>query len=362
MRFAVAAPFVALTVALLLTAASPARADATQSLKAGTIDIKQAGQLAFGPDGVLFIGDSRQGTVYAVATGDTTGDPSKVTIDVKGIDRQIAAMLGTTPDDVLINDIAVNPASGNVYLSVSRGKGANAAPALIRIDAAGKPAEVKWSDLKFAKATLNNIAAGGNQRNPAITDLAYADGKVIVAGMSNEEFASKLRVLAFPFADAGRGASVEIFHGNHGAIETRSPVRTFVTLEVAGKSTVLAAYTCTPLVTFPIGELKDGEKVTGKTVAELGAGNTPLDIISYEKDGKPYLLVSNTKHGVLRVSTEGLADASAITTRVGGTAGLKFQPIKELANVKQLDKLNAGRAIILTSADGTSELHTIALP
>jgi hypothetical protein len=140
-------------------------------------------------------------------------------------------MLGTTPDDVLINDIAVNPGSGNVYLSISRGKGANAAPALIRIDATGKPSEVKWSDLKFAKATLNNIAAAaaaaGNQRNPAITDLAYADGKVIVAGMSNEEIASKLRVLEFPFAEAGRGASVEIFHGIHGAVETRSPVRTF---------------------------------------------------------------------------------------------------------------------------------------
>src|SRR4051812_14119589 len=104
MRFAVAAPAVALSVALLVSVAAPARADATTSLKAGTIDIKQAGPLAFGPDGVLFVGDSRQGAVYAVATGDTGGDPSKVSVDVKGIDKQVAGMLGTTADDILIND------------------------------------------------------------------------------------------------------------------------------------------------------------------------------------------------------------------------------------------------------------------
>jgi len=356
MRFALA-----FCVVFSLIVSSAVRADLTESLKPGAIDIKQAGPLSFGPDGVLFIGDTQQGAIYAIATGDTTGDPAKAKFDIKGIDQQLAAMLGVTPADIVINDIAVNPASGNVYISVSRGKGAGAAPVLVRVDATGKPAEVKLSEVKFAKASLNNVAAG-NQRNPSITDLAYIDGKVIVAGMSNEEFASKLRVLDFPFKDTGRGASVEIFHGSHGAIETRSPVRTFVTLDVGGKTTVLAAYTCTPLVTFPIENLKDGEKVTGRTIAELGAGNVPLDIIEYKKDGKEFLLVTNTKHGVLKVSADGIADAAPITKRVGGTAGLKFENVKELANVKQLDKLNADSAVILTTANGSSELHTIALP
>jgi len=351
----------ALCVILALFVVSTARADLTESLKAGTIDIKHAGPLAFAPDGVLFIGDTQQGAIYAVDTGDAKGDSAKVKFDIKGLDQQLAAMLGTAAAEIIINDIAVNPASGNVYLSIARGKGAGAAPVLIRVDASGKPSEVKLSAAKFAKATLNNIAAG-NQRNPSITDLAYTDGKVIVAGMSNEEFASKLRVLEFPFKDAGRGASVEIFHGNHGAVETRSPVRTFVTLEIAGTTTVLAAYTCTPLVTFPVADLKNGEKVTGKTIAELGAGNTPLDIIAYKKDGKDYLLVTNTKHGVLKVSTEGIATAAPITKRVGGTAGLKFENIKDLANVKQLDKLSDDTAVVLVTADGSSELVTVALP
>ncbi len=53
---------------------------------------------------------------------------------------------------------------------------------------------------------------------------------------------------------------------------------------------VLAAYTCTPLVKFPLSDLKPGEKVKGTTIAELGNRNRPLDMIVYQKDGKDYVL------------------------------------------------------------------------
>jgi hypothetical protein len=350
-------------VALAFAVISTARADISASLKSGQNDIKQVGPLAFGPDGVLFVGDTQQGAVYAIATGDTKGDASKAKIDVKGIDQQVAAMLGTTSADILINAIAVNPATGNVFLAISRGKGPDAAPVLVRVDAAGKLSEVNLSEAKFSKALLNNVSERGNQRNQSITDLKYVDGKVIVAGLSNEEFASKLRVLEFPFSeDADRGASVEIFHGNHGAIETRSPVRTFVTLNIQGEKSILAGYTCTPLVTFPLSELKSGAKVTGKTVAELGAGNTPLDMISYQKDGKEYLLMANTRYGVRKVGTEDIPSVTPITKRVGGTGGLKFEDIDGLKNVVHLDKLNSENAVLLLAADGGSELRTIPLP
>jgi sugar lactone lactonase YvrE len=45
--------------------------DATTGMKKGTPTIKQAGALAFGPDGVLFVADAPNSTVYAIATGDT---------------------------------------------------------------------------------------------------------------------------------------------------------------------------------------------------------------------------------------------------------------------------------------------------
>jgi hypothetical protein len=357
MRF----PF-ACCLALAMAVVSTARADLTDSLKPGTMDIKQAGTIAFGPDGVLFIGDTQQGAIYAVATGDTKGDPSKAKVDIKGIDQQVAAMLGTAAGDILINDMAVNPASGNVYLSVSRGRGASALPVVIRVDNASKLSEVKLSDAKFSKVRLGNVADSGNQRTQSITDIAYTNGKVIVAGLSNEEFASKLRFIDFPFKEADRGASVEIYHGNHDDIETRSPVRTFVTLQVNGQPTILAGYTCTPLVIFPIADLKTGTKVTGKTIAELGMGNTPLDMISYQKDGKEFLLMANTRYGIRKLATEEIGTLPAITKRVGGTAGLKFEDITSVTNVAHLAKLNADDAVVLVTANGSSELKTVPLP
>jgi len=348
-------------VVLTLALVSSTRANLAESLTVGTMDIQQAGVLAFGPDGVLFIGDTRQGAIYAVATGDTTGDRSKAKVEIKGINQQIAAMLGAAPGDILINDVKANPVSGNIYISVSRGRGTSAAPVAVCVDNSGKLSELKLSEARFSKAALNN-AATGNQRNQSITGLTYFDNKVIVAGLSNEEFASKLRVLDFPFKSVDRGTSVEMYHGNHGAMETRSPVRTFITMDVGGQSTVLAAYTCTPLVTFPVADLKDGQKVRGKTVAELGAGNTPLDIVEYKKDGKDFLLVTNTKHGVLKVSTEGIAEATPITSRVGGTAGLKAEHIDALKNVTQMDKLNDQNAIVLVTANGNADLITVPLP
>ncbi len=45
---------------------------------------------------------------------------------------------------------------------------------------------------------------------------------MIVAGLSNEEFASTLRSLPFPFKEGESETSVEIYHGAHGKFETRS--------------------------------------------------------------------------------------------------------------------------------------------
>ena len=53
---------------------------------------------------------------------------------------------------------------------------------------------------------------------------------------------------------------------------------------------ILAAYTCTPLVKIPLSDLKPGAKVKGVTIADLGSGNQPLDMVPYKKDGHNYIL------------------------------------------------------------------------
>ena len=118
---------------IALTAAMAAAAEPTASLKQGKPDLKSAGPLAFGPDGILFVGDTKGAALFAIDTGDRATATEKQPVQVKDLAGKVAAMLGTDAQQVQINDLAVNPLSGNVYLSVSRGRGPDAIPVIVRI-------------------------------------------------------------------------------------------------------------------------------------------------------------------------------------------------------------------------------------
>lgn len=337
-------------------------------LKEGTPELKSAGSLAFGPDGILFVGDAKGATIFAIATGDTKGDPNKTEINVSGLNAKIAELLGANADKVTLSDLAVNPLTGNVFLSVSKA----GSPTLVRIAADGKLSQVSLQKVLMQKVALPNAPEDkevvtkrgpSNPRGESITDIAYAEGKVYVSGVAGGS-PSNVREIPFPFTDANAGTSVEIFHGAHGKLEENAVVRTFLPINIDGEASLLAGFTCTPLVKFPVNSLKPGEKTRGTTVAELGNRNRPLDMIVYKKDGKDFLLMANSARGVMKITTEGITKNPGITEPVKTpTAGQTYETIKELEGVVQLDKLNNTHAVIVTQAQsGAQDLRTIVLP
>lgn len=347
------------TLGLALVFGAEVRADLTESLKKGTPELKSAGQMSFGPDGVLFIADVEGATIFAIGTGDTKGD-SKAAIRIEKLAEKVGAIVGASAADIKINDLKVNPASGNLYLSITRGMGASAAPVIAKLDRAGKITQLELKDIPFASVKITNVAEGKG-RTSAITGLVYAKGNLYVAGLSSEQFASNLRAIPVPFKEVNKGAGIEIFHGAHGRIETASPIRTFTVIDIAKETNLLASYTCTPLVKIPVDSLKPGEKVKGVTVAELGNQNTPLDMVPYTKDGKEFVLMTNTRHGLIKVKLEGIDKVEPITKPIkgGGTAGLTYDKITELKDVVQIDRLDAERFVYLNK-EGT--LDTVPLP
>ena len=60
-----------------------------------------------------------------------------------------------------------------------------------------------------------------------ITQLKYVDHKVLVAGLSNEQFSSAFRRMAFPFTNAKETTTLQIYHVSHKRSETQAPVMTF---------------------------------------------------------------------------------------------------------------------------------------
>ncbi len=358
-----------LAALLAVCVAGAAPHEGLATLKSGKADLQSAGVLAFGPDAILFVGDPQGAKVFALDTADRAAGSGKV--NITSINEKVAAMLGTAPDQVLINDLAVNPISKKVYLSVSRGLGPDAIPVIMRMDSQGKIEELSLDSINHDSVELSNAPAaaakdrrGDSLRMQSITDLVYVDGQVFIAGLSNEEFSSNLRSIDFPFSGADSGSSVEIFHGNHGRWETNSPVRTFVPYEVQAEMNLLAAYTCTPLVKFPISQLKPGTKVVGTTIAELGNRNRPLDMIVYKQGGVDHVLMSNSARGVMKMSMQGIGNYDGITDRVEEEkGGLPYETIEALQGIEQLDQLDDANVVILARAEsGSLDLKTIPLP
>ncbi len=344
-------------------------ADLTVGMKQGDINLTSAGQIAFAPDGILLVADPKAATIVALSTGDVSQAVNEVNYSVSQVDEKIAAALGTAAKDIQIVDLATNPISKQIYVSVARGRGPNATPVLMRVTIDGAIQHVSTQGVLHASAKIPNPADDkegrrGNPRTDSITDIAFINGKVFIAGLSNEEFASNLRTIEFPFNELDKGASIEIYHGAHGAVETRSPVRTFAAYSIDGQEHLLAAYTCTPLVKIPVNALQAGKKVRGVTVAELGNRNRPLDMVVYKKDGKNFVLMANSSRGVMKISTDNIKDIEAIETKIADKAGLTYETIDNLQGVEQLDRLSDNQAVILSRAtpEVAANLTSIMLP
>ena len=357
-------------ITALVVVASLSPSSAVQLTRVGEGPaFRSIGPLTFAPDGTLFAADIQGAAIVALDLGAQANGGAAGAKGLDAIDEKLAALLGTGASEVAITDLAVHPRTRNAYVSVMRGQGAGAAAALFRVDGAGAITNVPFQGLKFQRVEIQNApaanpAARTDPRTQVVTDMAFADGKLWVAGLSNEEFASKLRAIPYPFAGVDAGTSVEIYHGNHRQLETRSPVNAFVPYTLNGEQYMLAGYTCTPLVKFPISTLKPGQKVRGVTIAEFGAGNRVLDMIVYRKGGQEFLLTTNNSRGVMKIPTNTFAAAAPIIAPVETeTGGVPFEKVATMTGILQLDKLDDNNSIVVArAATGALNLQVLALP
>ncbi len=340
--------------------------DLKEGFTMGNPEIEAINALDFGPEGILFIGDSEKGKVIAVDTKDTKERAEVENFDISGFDKKIAEMVGTTVDNISISDLAINPISKSIYVAVSHANGTNV---LVKIDDNETMNVVDLNQVSYSDQSLESVVdaeaedrRGRPLRKWAISDLNYANGKVMVTGLSNKEFGSTFRAMPFPFNGEQGMSSLEIYHAAHGKYETHSPIKAFTTAAMGDTDYIVASYTCTPLVIFPESDLVPGKHVKGRTVAELGNWNTPLDMIVMEKEGSSYLLMANSARAVMKIKLEDVKNFNgSLTERVkerSGTAGVDFIALP-FVNVLQLDQLDETRFVMLQrKSDGDLQLRT----
>ena len=341
----------------------------------GTVSIKRIGRMSFAPNGVLLIADIGSGAVVAIETGDT-GPVKKLKSRVNDVDKKIATALGVSTADLSIADMAVNPESGMIYVSAIR-KTDNTS-AIITFDANGKLTILDLTAIRFVRVPLP-VGEGSQIRN--ISGVEYTDGRVLAAGQSNEEFSSKIFSLPLPLTHgkSGDAFSTETYHVAHGKWETRAPIQSFIPYRDGGEDYVVGSFACTPIAKFKVTDIAKDSKIKGTSVVELGSGNRPIDMFTYEKDGKQWLITNTdrfhhekrplgpSQYWGVRVDmsylTASKVNADAARRDVSkqtGPAGIEV--VEALFYVRHVAKLNNREMVVLRDNKGAMDLEVKELP
>ena len=344
-------------------------------VQTGTVTIKRIGRMSFAPNGVLLIADIGSGAVIAIETGDA-GPVSKLKSRVNDVDKKIAAALGVSTTDLSIADMAVNPESGMIYVSAIR-KTDNTS-AIITFDANGKLTIMDLTDTRFVRVPL---PVGEGSQIRAISGVEYTDGRVLAAGQSNEEFSSKIFSLPLPLTHgkSGDAFSTETYHVAHGRWETRAPIQSFIPYNEGGQDYVVGSFACTPIAKFKVTDIAKDSKIKGTSVVELGSGNRPIDMFTYEKDGKQWLITNTdrfhhakrplgpSQYWGVRIDMSYLASskinadaARRDVSKQTGPAGIEV--VEALFYVRHVAKLNNREMVVLRDNKGAMDLEVKELP
>lgn len=298
-------------------------------------DLRFAGALEFADDGTLFVGDNYGGAIFAFAMPDKTAPAQIVPVNIGDIDVKIADALGVPSSALAINDMAVHPVSAEIFVSVTRIGNFESAPALIKISQDAGIEIVDLSTLPFQKKALahypdqeTTFRPRGVGRNPplvrdlakgdiklsslAIMDMEFHAGELFVSGVAFDNFLSTLRRMPYPFTDEQSAAHVEMYHISHDQFETRAPIRAMSIQTIDGAPTLVAAYTCSPIVLIGLDEIVDGAKIAARTVMDYGNGQ-PLDMLSYQLNGEEALFVTSNSRSPHVIPVASLNGATSYT-------------------------------------------------
>lgn len=338
--------------------------------------VRSVGTMTFVDANTVVVADWRGDELHALRLPPVAEVADATPFNLKNVSAPIARALHTSADKLRFKSMAFRPGAELAYVGISVERdGAAPVPALVSVDPAGKVKVIDLSKTPQTSVTVANPPAADKriwrdipEASFTVTDMVAHDGKLYVAGLSSASFASTLRVYDFPFTGgASSTTSIEMYHAVHDQVETRAPIRKMAIIDVDGEATLLAAYTCTPLVTIPLKDLKNGAHIVGKTIGEMGWGSNPVGMLTFDAGKGPMVLLANSHKSADLMSVASIAEAAAkpgITTPIkvpdAPLEGIKstYVPISGVAALGAQDAQFIG-ALRRNAESGDMELVSI---
>lgn len=349
---------------------------------ASAATLQSAAKLTFGEPGTLFIADWKAARIYAMSVPVPASDSSKP-FNLKDIQKPIAAALKVSPAALRFEDLAVQRGSGVAYVALTVGAGGKGARgAIVSIDSAGKVKQLSttnlttWTAIADAPSPDLSFWRSLPAQSLTVTDMKFYQNKLYVAGLSNRDFASTLRVYNVPFTQNAQhstsalSASVEMYHPVHNELETRAPIRSMAIASVNGVPSLVAAYTCTPLVVIPLNAITDGAHIVAKTVGEMGWGSAPVGMVSFKVGDADYVLLANSSRSADLMTLSDIA-AAAAPEQAGLSTPIKWpdQPylgvkamMTPMAASMRVDNLNDQLLLALRRDAASGDVQLMSIP
>jgi len=341
----------------------------------GNPELQSIQVISFAPAGVLLVGDGAGSRIVAVETGDNTpGEP--LSSPIPDFRTRLAGHLGADAGGIELLDLAVNPISNTIYIAARRQ--ADKQYVIATVNGKGQIRELELDAVRYAQIQLSTEQS----QVRVVTDVAWADDRIIAAGRSNETFASKIFNISVPLNNDSRSEnfSAETYHVSHRRWETKAPMSVIIPFRDNGRTYIVGAFSCTPVVKYPLDSLQPGAQVKGTSVMELGSGNRPIDMFIYRKKGQPYVLANTFRfhhkrkpfgpspYWTVRFEQSILGAETDINEtalrRLKGyePATERVEMITAFHGVMQMDQIGNDRAAVLRETESGVELTVLPLP
>ena len=254
--------------------------------------LQSAQRIDFGPGGVLLVGDGRSDRFVAIETGDTSDDKREEN-SFNRVDNLTGAAAkaigdGVPSNELVVEDIAVNPTSWRTYFTVTRFSTAEAF--ILWIDEEGDVRLFDLSNVVHATVDVPPAEGSGSQ----VTGIAWTDHHVVGAltpvNLTRPEFS----FIETPFAHDGRSrrATTLVFHRTVNQWLSEVTMDRFFLFSRLGEDWVAGSFSST-IARFRTSDLEDGVKdQVGETVFDLMEGRGIMDFLAYEQGGDLKVLAS----------------------------------------------------------------------
>jgi hypothetical protein len=113
-----------------------------------------------------------------------------------------------------------------------------------------------------------------------------------------------------------------------------------------------------PTASVTLDDVERDTKIVGRTVAELGAMNQPLDMVSCTIGGEEHVLVANSSHGLIKIATRDIDDQPGLT-EPREPVGVPRE-VEDLQGIVKLENLDGTHVLALqVDQDGGKHLRSL---